>query len=110
MHEGLSEFLSKLKTCKIIICNNNKNRQTRLAVGITTVEQEEIIRSLTVADYHSGPEDDLDPNSRGKVWVFKKCIYRKYFYIKAKEIQIKENYEYSFVYSCHIDNMIFVED
>jgi hypothetical protein len=84
------------------IVDTKKNRETRYRLGITVDDQKQLIHSLTVNDYNSGPEQDYDSSRSGEIWIFKKYAYGTIFYIKIK-IDITHEIR---VLSCHIDNII----
>ena len=68
----LKSFLHSVKHVDIIdFIPSEKNRNTRLRIGLTAYEQEEIVRNLTIKNYFSGPLKDNDSLRNGNIWVFK---------------------------------------
>lgn len=82
-----------------------KNKATRLALGLTILDCERLIKAITIDDYFRGPEDDHDRERSGKVWVFKKMHLGERIYIKLKEIEVKHGNKIMECLSWHIDNM-----
>ena len=105
--EEIKKFLESVKTAdEIDIFGRDKNRNTRLKLGLTIGDQEEIIRNLEVHEYISGPEEDHDRTKEGKVWIFKHYYEKEHWlYIKLKEVIIIKNKKKIKCLSCHIDNM-----
>ena len=101
----LDEVVEAIRTCRIKIVNRQKNQETRLRLGITTYEQEEMVRGLTQRDYCEGPLDDRDAILGGKLWVFKTVSVGHPIYIKVKVIDIENGHKIVKAISCHIDYM-----
>jgi len=100
----ISQFLHEVRRADYIdFVPTEKNRHTRLLIGLTAYDQENIVRNLTVAEYYSGPSNDLDATRTGKVWVFKHNFEGHTLYIKRKEKQIIQNESVIKCLSCHID-------
>lgn len=106
-HDLIQNFINEIaKVDEIIFVPTDKNKRTRLLLGLTVLDCEEIIKGLTVSDYIKGPEDDHDPAREGKVWIFKTNYDANVLYIKLKEVEIIRNNRVIRCLSCHIDNMI----
>jgi hypothetical protein len=101
----LDEVIEAIRTCRIDIVNRTKNQETRLLLGITVCEQEDMVRSLTQHDYHEGPLDDRDTIRGGKLWVFKTELMGHPIYVKVKVIEIEDGRRIVKAISCHIDYM-----
>lgn len=100
-------FLHDVKTAdKIIFINTDKNRRTRLSLGIQTEDMEDIIRGLNKDEYYDGPLEDRDPLKPGKLWIFKHHCFGHLLYIKLKEKIIIDNKIIVKCLSCHIDFII----
>jgi hypothetical protein len=102
----ISKFLHIVKNVDLIdFVPTEKNRHTRLLLGLTVDELEEMIRNLKSDEYHSGPFKDKDPTKIGKVWIFKHLFSGHLLYIKLKERIIVEGNSIVKCLSCHIDYM-----
>ena len=102
----IKRFLYDVKNADIIdFVPTEKNRRTRLQVGLTVYDQEDLVRNLNVDEYHSGPLKDKDPTKIGMVWVFKHNYQGHMLYIKLKEKIIVEGTTVIRCLSCHIDQM-----
>ncbi len=83
-----------LKAFKLIVAQERgldviprvENRDALIRLGLTERNRRQEILSLSVEDYCSGPEDDI--NRPGKVWVFGKKVAGKETYIKLKIAQV----------------------
>lgn len=64
--------------------NRPKNLKSISKINFNYHDAREVIRSIKVKDYYKGPEVDVIPDKPGEVWMFKKQIYNKVFYIKLK--------------------------
>jgi hypothetical protein len=101
---GLTQLLDDIADCdEIIIINTEKNRKTRYELGITVLDQKNLIKSLDIKDYFEGPLIDHDPCFSGELFIFKKIFYGESFYIKIKELQIIEDDKIIKCISCHLD-------
>lgn len=104
--EDIELFLGQIiEADEIRFIPREKNRQTMYQLGLTILDCEAIIKSLTHNDYHSGPLDDYDESRSRKIWIFKTNHQEEILYIKLKEIEIVENDKIMKCLSCHIDNM-----
>lgn len=102
----IKRFLQDVKSANIIdFVPTEKNRRTRLLIGLTTYDQEDLVRNLNVNEYHSGPLKDKDPAKIGMLWVFKHNYQGHMLYIKLKEKIIVEGTTVIRCLSCHIDHI-----
>jgi hypothetical protein len=98
VHEFLLEFKNLIYENRFHIKPNIKNKEGLLELGLTRTQREEIILSLSVTDYNSGPiKDKLNP---GYYWVFGKQIEGIEVYIKLKIIE-ERGVEYAVCFSFH---------
>lgn len=103
----IKQFLHDVKNADIIdFVPTEKNRRTRLQIGLTAYDQENLVRNLSVNEYHSGPSKDKDPARTGMVWIFKHDYKGHVLYIKLKEKIILEGTTVIRCLSCHIDHMV----
>ncbi len=103
-HSEIKLFLHSVKYADFIdFVPTEKNRQTRFLIGMTTYDQEDMVRNLSIDDYYSGPEKDRDPSRLGMLWMFKHTYRGHELYIKLKEVQIVEGNSIVKCLSCHID-------
>ena len=87
----IKRFLHDVKNADIIdFVPTEKNRRTRLQIGLTAYDQENLVRNLSVNEYHSGPSKDKDPARTGMIWIFKHYYKGHVLYIKLKEKIIVE--------------------
>jgi hypothetical protein len=82
----IESFLKAVKT-KILVFGiafrpREKNLQALADLDITSKSREEIILSLQVVDYCSGPNKDLDVPGKPDYYVFGKSVNGKEVYIK----------------------------
>ena len=61
-----------------------KNMQALAEIGYTKDDVRDVLYSLMVEDYYSGPEKDHDSNFPGDIWKFGKIVDKDEFYIKLK--------------------------
>ncbi|PKL00632.1 MAG: hypothetical protein CVV56_04905 [Tenericutes bacterium HGW-Tenericutes-1] len=102
----IKQFLQDVKNADIIdFVPTDKNRRTRLSIGLSTYDQEELVRSLKVEEYYSGPSNDKDTSRTGMIWVFKHNYQGHMLYIKLKEKIFVEGTTVIRCLSCHIDYM-----
>lgn len=66
----------------IYVINRRENRDALVELGITEQIRKNEIMSLSIDDYSSGPEPDVD--MPGDIWVFGKEINGHGVYIKLK--------------------------
>lgn len=103
----IKRFLHDVKNADIIdFVPTEKNRHTRLQIGLTAYDQENLVRNLNVSEYHSGPSKDKDHTRTGMVWIFKHDYKGHMLYIKLKEKIIVEGTTVIGCLSSHIDNML----
>ena len=102
----IQQFLHDVKHADMIdFVPTEKNRHTRLSIGLTAYDREDMIRNLRVDEYHSGPLIDKDLKRSGAVWIFKHLYEDHMLYIKLKEKIIVEGNTVIRCLSCHIDHM-----
>lgn len=87
MSDHVRKFLLEFKKAAtsgsgVDLVPRKNTRPTLLKLGLTTRNVEEILLSLSVADYCKGPEEDRD--RPGEVWFFGKEIEGYEVYIKLK--------------------------
>lgn len=71
----------------VYIVPRQETKQTLRKLGLTKKNLEEILLSLSVTDYHKGPEPDRD--RPGQLWVFGKEVDGHEVYIKLKVFEVK---------------------
>ena len=105
----IQDFLNEIsKADSIDIVPTAKNKQTRLAIGLTTYDQIDIIKNLAVKDYKKGPKPDEDPTKKGDVWMFTYTYDGNLLYIKLKIISITNKESKKTIVKClsvHLDSM-----
>ena len=78
----LNDFKELMGQGRYAIKDHQKTMQTLIDLGLTRYQMEEVIRSIELEDYVSGPNrDKLKP---GFFWVFGKSIDGNEIYIKLK--------------------------
>jgi hypothetical protein len=98
VHHFLNEFKSLIFENGLIVKDRQVNRQHLLELGLSAKQREEIVMSLSVLDYSSGPiKDDYKP---GDYWVFGKQLDGVEVYIKLK-IAGSPGREYALCLSFH---------
>ena len=103
----ITKFLEEVKNAnEIDVVDTKKNRHTRLLLGITVMDQEYMVRNLSPKDYRSGPDKDRDPAKSGSIWVFITESYGVSFYIKIKDVFVKDGDSIVRCLSCHIENIV----
>ena len=103
----ITSFLNEVRNAsEIDVVNTKKNRHTRLLLGITVMDQEDMVRNLSLEDYQSGPEKDRDSSKSGSIWVFITQCYGASFYIKIKDVFVKDGDSVVRCLSCHIENIV----
>lgn len=97
--ESLDDVICTIRMARVIrLVPTEKNRKTKLLLGLTDEDLKDLIRSLKKSDYYRGPETDHNGSS-GSIWVFRKREYGEWFYIKIKYVEpIK-------ALSCHIEHI-----
>ncbi|MEW6657660.1 MAG: hypothetical protein AB1424_03270 [Thermodesulfobacteriota bacterium] len=78
----LKEFKQLIQQGNLLVSYSLKNLNSLASLGLTTEIRKEILLSLAVDDYSSGPEPDH--NFPGDVWKFGKEVGDKTIYIKLK--------------------------
>lgn len=85
----LSDFKELMGQGKYIVSNHHKNLQALINLGITNRIRDDLIRSISLGDYCSGPNpDQLHP---GHYWIFGKNIEKAEIYIKLKIVAYTNN-------------------
>lgn len=100
VNEFLIEAKKRITDGKLDIVPTSKNTTTRRRHGLTVLDIEDFLKSLTASDLESGPEEDRDYPGE-YVYIFGKEIFRgTLFYVKIK---LKEDLLKCL--SCHDDSM-----
>jgi len=82
VRQFLEEFKALMYEKGLLVQDRQINKQHLLELGLTAKQREEIVLSLSVLDYSSGPiKDEYKP---GDYWVFGKHIDSTEVYIKLK--------------------------
>jgi hypothetical protein len=82
VHQFLTEFKALIYEKGLYVRERQINKLPLLGLGLTARQREEIVLSLSVLDYSSGPiKDEYKP---GDYWVFGKQIEGVEIYIKLK--------------------------
>lgn len=78
-----------LETAKLLVSKGlldfvprRKNMMSLSKVGLLPNDVKDEILDLQISNYYSGPAKDH--NGSGEVWIFKKQVNKKDFYIKLK--------------------------
>lgn len=71
------------------VVEREKNNLFLAENGMTPIERRNIILSLEVVDYVSGPEIDLDYPEEKAIWKFRKRYLDMDIYIKIKLVTLK---------------------
>lgn len=88
IREFLMEFKEIIVKRGLDVIPRTENIEALAALGLTKKDRKNEILSLSVADYCSGPEPDVD--RQGHIWVFGKEINGINIYIKLKMAQVGE--------------------
>ena len=102
LHKYVRQFLDEFKALisehGLHVKERLINKESLLELGLTGKQREEIILSLSVLDYSSGPiKDEYNP---GNYWVFGKQIDSAEVYIKLK-IAGQPSAEHAVCFSFH---------
>lgn len=98
VRQFLDEFKVLIYGNKLSITDRLKNRDALLELGFTDKQRKEIILSLSVLDYSSGPiKDNL---KAGIYWIFGKKIDGVEVYIKLKIVEYDDE-DYAVCFSFH---------
>ncbi|NPV57606.1 MAG: toxin [Anaerolineae bacterium] len=81
-HQFLVDFKALIYEQGLLVKDRQLNKQHLLELGLTATQREEIVLSLSVLDYNSGPIKD--EYKTGDYWVFGKHIDGTEVYIKLK--------------------------
>lgn len=76
----LTEFKNKASKTGIVLIRRDKNELAKL--GLTKLEFDKEVLSLTYKNYCRGPEPDKD--FPGEIWIFGKNIDYDEYYVKLK--------------------------
>jgi len=98
VRQFLDEFKVLIYENKLRINDRLKNKDSLLELGLTGNQRKEIILSLSVLDYNSGPIKDIYKS--GDYWVFGKIIDSVELYIKLKIVE-QDDEEYAVCLSFH---------
>jgi len=102
LRKFVRQFLIDLKNLiydkGLIVQNREVNKQNLLELGLTGKQREEIVISLSVADYCSGPTKDM--YQPGDYWIFGKIIDGDEIYIKLKIVG-QQGEEFAVCFSFH---------
>lgn len=98
VRQFLSEFKELIYANGFRIIDRLKNKDALLELGLTSNQRKEIILSLSVLDYTSGPIKDIYKS--GDFWVFGKIIDSAEIYIKIKIVE-QDDEEYAVCLSFH---------
>lgn len=89
VRQFLEEFKALIYDKGLLVQDRKINKQYLLELGLTARQREEIVLSLSVLDYSSGPiKDEYKP---GDYWVFGKYIDSAEIYIKLKNSKTSWN-------------------
>lgn len=95
----LKDFKELMGQGRYFVKNHLKNIQTLKDLGITARLRDDLILSLSLENYSSGPtQDQLKP---GYYWVFGKNISETEIYIKLKIITLNHGDERAVCISFH---------
>lgn len=95
----LREFKELMGQGRYIVKGHFKNIQTLKDLGITARLRDELILSIALQDYSSGPNpDELNP---GHFWVFGKELDKTEIYIKLKIVTYNRGNEKAICISFH---------
>lgn len=78
----LKEFKLLVQSVGLYVINRVENQQSLADLGMTQENRKDLILSLTIQDYCSGPGADKD--QPGEIWVFGKEVDCQEVYIKLK--------------------------
>ncbi len=95
----LRDFKELMDQGRYLIKTRTVNTETLVQLGITKRQRDEIIYSLSVLDFCSGPIRDL--NDRGNLWVFGQIVSSKEIYIKLQIVTRENAEETAFCVSFH---------
>jgi hypothetical protein len=98
VRQFLAEFKNLIYENKFSTNDRLKNKDALLELGLTSNQRKEIILSLSVLDYSSGPIKDI--YKPGDYWVFGKIIGSDEIYIKLKIVEYDDE-EYAVCLSFH---------
>ena len=103
---ALTDLLDSIAKCdRIHIEDTKKNRLTRIRLGMSVVDQENIVRNLRGRDFVTGPVADTNPLYPGMLWIFKVHYYHDILYVKVREVEYELDGSVCKALSCHIDNI-----
>jgi len=98
VRQFLDEFKALIFEKRFVVTDRVKNKEALLQLGLTAKQREEIILSLSLLDYCSGPIKD--EYKAGYYWVFGKQIDGVEIYIKLK-IAGQSGEQYAICFSFH---------
>ena len=82
VHDFLKDFKELVDSGRFFVKERAKNRDSLLELGLTDRQRKEIILSLSVSDFSSGPHQDK--YKPGIYWEFGKLIDAVEIYVKLK--------------------------
>ena len=95
----LKDFKDLMGQRRNYVKDHNKTMQTKINLGFTFHQMDEVILSIELEDYESGPNpDELWP---GVFWVFGKSIDGNEIYIKLKIVTYGSRDEQAICISFH---------
>ena len=96
----LMDFRELMGQGRYIVKGHHKNIQALIDLGITAKIRDEIILSIAIEDYSSGPNpDEYQP---GYYWVFGKFVDAIEIYIKLKIVSYNNGVEKAVCISFHL--------
>ena len=98
VRDFLKDFKDLTYARRLRIKNRPENKEALIELGLTDKQREEVILSLSIEDFCSGPhEDEINP---GNYWVFGQRIDAMEVYIKLKIVTAPGS-EYALCLSFH---------
>jgi hypothetical protein len=82
--EFLKRFRGAVEAGRLLVIPRGKNNEFLARHGMNTDEREEVLISLTFADYESGPEEDRDHTGEKDIWKFNAVYLGIKIHIKIK--------------------------
>lgn len=95
----LKEFKELMDLCNYGVKEHLKNLHTLIGLGITTRIRDEIILSISLEDFSSGPTPDA--YHPGNYWVFGKDLDSIEIYIKLKIVTDNHGNDFAVCMSFH---------
>lgn len=98
VRQFLKEFKALIDEKGLIVTDRVTNKDSLLVLGLTGKQRDEIVLSLSVTDYSSGPIEDKYKS--GSYWIFSTQFEGVEIYIKLK-ISGHPGAEYASCFSFH---------